>query len=264
MIPLKDPTTLSMLFHLNSEPWLNDEAYKAGSSKQEFKEQQGILAETALPVVQSSLTDLFRRRRSCRAFSPAAMALAQVASLLAAAYGIVEIDSPNDQGKFLRRSVPSAGGLFPLEVYLVVQRVDGLADGVYHYDVLGHSLQLLVPGNHFRLLEPVFYTYPFFYGANLVICLAAVFPRTQKKYGPRGYRYILLEAGHVGQNICLQAAEMDLATLCMGGFIDSDVNRMLNLDQQCEGVVYSVAAGHPLPPANASSLEADRQVGQRL
>ena len=248
MIPLEDPTTLSMLFHLNSEPWLNDEAYKAGSSKQEFKQPDGILGETALPFVQSSLTDLFRRRRSCREFSRASMPLAQVAGLIAAAYGIVEITTLNDQGKFLRRSVPSAGGLFPLEIYVVVQRVDGLADGMYHYDVLGHSLQLLAPGNHFRCLEPVFYTYPFFCDANLAICLAAVFSRTQKKYGPRGYRYILLEAGHAGQNICLQAAEMNLATLCMGGVIDWSVDRMLGLDQKDkEGVVhYSVAVGHAL------------------
>jgi SagB-type dehydrogenase family enzyme len=250
MIPLEDPTTLSMLFHLNSEPWLNDEAYKAGSSKQEFKQPEGILAETALPVAQSSLTDLFRRRRSCRAFSRATMPLTQVAGLLAAAYGIVESASLSDQSKFLRRSVPSAGGLFPLEVYIIVQRVDGLADGMYHYDVLGHSLELLAPGNHFSSLEPVFYTYPFFCDANLAICFAAVFPRTQKKYGPRGYRYILLEAGHSGQNVCLQAAEMNLSTLCMGGFVDSDVNHMLGLNQKEEGVVYAVAVGYALSPAD--------------
>ena len=89
----------------------------------------------------------------------------------------------------------------------------------------------------------------------MAICLAAVFSRTQKKYGPRGYRYILLEVGHAGQNICLQAAEMNLATLCMGGFIDSDVNRMLGLDQKDEGVVYSVAVGHAMSPADGQRLQ---------
>ena len=117
MIPLEDPTTLSLLFHLNSEPWLNDEAYKSGAANQEFKRPEGILAETALPEVQNSLSELFRKRRSCRAFSCETMPLTQVAALLAAAYGIVEIAAFGDQGKFLRRSVPSAGGLFPLEVY---------------------------------------------------------------------------------------------------------------------------------------------------
>jgi SagB-type dehydrogenase family enzyme len=248
MIRFEDPTTLSLLFHLNSEPWLNDEAYKGGTSNQEFKRPEGILAETALPEVQNSLTELFRKRRSCRAFSCETMPLAQVAALLAAAYGIVEIADFGDQSKFLRRSVPSAGGLFPLEVYAFAQRVEGLEDGLYHYDVLSHAVQLMASGDFFPSLEPVFYTYPFFRNANLVICLAAVFPRTQKKYGPRGYRYILLEAGHSGQNICLQAAEMNLSTLCMGGFVDSRLNLMLSLSLKQEGVVYSVAVGYPLQP----------------
>jgi SagB-type dehydrogenase family enzyme len=251
MIRLKDPTTLSLLFHLNSEPWLNDEAYSGGTSNQEFKQPEGILAETTLPAVQSSLSELFRKRRSCRAFSSESMPLAQVGALLAAAYGIVEIADFGDQTKFFRRSVPSAGGLFPLEVYLFVQRVSGLENGLYHYDVLGHSMQLISRGDFFCSLEPVFYTYPFFRDANLAICLAAVFPRTQKKYGPRGYRYIILEAGHSGQNICLQAAEMNLSTLCMGGFVDSRLNLMLGLKQKQEGVVYTVAVGYPLPPQDS-------------
>jgi SagB-type dehydrogenase family enzyme len=174
------------------------------------------------------------------------MPLAEVAALLAAAYGIVEIADFGDQSKFLRRAVPSAGGLFPLEIYVFVQRVASLEDGLYHYDVLGHSAQLIARGDFFRSLEPVFYTYPFFRNANLAICLAAVFPRTQKKYGPRGYRYIMLEAGHSGQNICLRAAEMNLSTLCMGGFVDSRLNTMLSLDQKQEGVIYTVAVGYPL------------------
>jgi SagB-type dehydrogenase family enzyme len=112
-----------------------------------------------------------------------------------------------------------------------------------YYDALGHSAQLISRGNLFSALEPIFYTYPFFRDANLVICMAAVCERTQKKYGPRGYRYILLEAGHSGQNICLRASEMGLSTLCMGGFVDSRINALLNLDQRQEGIVYSVAAG---------------------
>jgi len=76
-----------------------------------------------------------------------------------------------------------------------------------------------------------------------VIVMAAVFLRTQAKYGPRGYRYILLEAGHVGQNICLRAMELGLESLCMGGFLDSALNNLLALKPKEEGVVYTVAAG---------------------
>jgi SagB-type dehydrogenase family enzyme len=109
--------------------------------------------------------------------------------------------------------------------------------------VVAHSLQQLRSENLFSTLEPMFYTYPFMKNANVVIALAAVFMRTQSKYGPRGYRYILLEAGHVAQNICLRAMELGLESLCMGGFVDSALNGLLNLKLTEEGVVYTVAAG---------------------
>jgi len=73
--------------------------------------------------------------------------------------------------------------------------------------------------------------------------MAAVFLRTQVKYGPRGYRYILLEAGHVAQNICLRGMELGLESLCMGGFLDSALNELVGLRAKEEGVVYTVAAG---------------------
>jgi len=87
-------------------------------------------------------------------------------------------------------------------------------------------------------------TAPFIRDANLIFFLSAVFHRSQKKYGPRGYRYILLEAGHVAQNLCLIAAEFNLGSLCMGGFYDSRLNRFLGFDGLSEAVVYSVAAGN--------------------
>src|SRR5262249_37877029 len=154
------------------------------------------------------------------AYLPKTMPLAAVSALAAAAYGIVELARLDDGGNFFRRSVPSAGGLFPLELFVFLQRVEGLSDGLYHYEVRGHSLELL--GAHGPAdLEPFLYPYPFIRDANLVFAIAAVFERNQKKYGPRGYRYTLLGAGHVAQNVCLSAAELGLATLCMGGFEDS-------------------------------------------
>jgi SagB-type dehydrogenase family enzyme len=245
MIRFEDPTSLSALFHLNSEPWLNDEAYQSAAAAQEFKQPEQVLAETALPAPsQGFLSELLRQRCSCRAYALETLPLSALGDLLAAAYGAVALDEVSNRMKLLRRSVPSAGGLFPLEVYAFLRRTEGLEDGLYHYNVVGHSLQLMRRGDLFPLMEPVFYTYPFILHANLVVCLAAVFRRTQKKYGPRGYRYILLEAGHCGQNFCLKAAELGLSTLCMGGFVDSDLNMMLGLQQKEEGVVYTVAAGY--------------------
>ena len=246
MIPLEDPTTLSLLFHLNSEPWLNDEAYHSSPMNQELKVPEGVVGEISLPrPQQSTLTELLGHRRSYRDFAPVQMPLAHASELLVAGYGAVAPPRMGNQTPFLRRTVPSAGGLFPLELYVFTQRVEGLDDGLYHYDVVAHSLQQLRSENLFRTLEPMFYTYPFMKNANVVIALAAVFMRTQTKYGPRGYRYILLEAGHVAQNLCLAAAEHDLGSLCMGGYTDSQLNRFLEFDGVTEAVVYAVAAGYP-------------------
>jgi SagB-type dehydrogenase family enzyme len=243
MISLEDPTTLSLLFHLNSEPWLNAEAYKSAGSAQEFKDPPGILAKTPLPPpAASELTRLSLARRSTRAFQRRQMKIESLSALLSVAYGLADHHGSGD-AQLLRRSIPSAGGLFPLEIYPFARRIDGLDDGLYHYDVLAHGMQLLRAGDLFPSLEPLFYTYPFIADANVGFAIAAVFRRTQKKYGPRGYRYILLEAGHCAQNICLRGVELGVDTLCMGGFVDSRLNRFIGLDPCSEGVVYSVAAG---------------------
>lgn len=243
MIPLEDAKTLSLLFHLNSEPWRNDEAYR-GTYHQEFREVESPVSRASLPpVIESPLSRLIRLRRSCRSYLPRLIGIDSVAALAAAAYGIVETARLEDDTMFFRRSVPSAGGLFPLELFAFLQRVEGLSDGLYHYDVRGHALDL-VGRNVIADLESFLYTYPFVRDANLVFTLAAVFDRNQKKYGPRGYRYTLLEAGHSAQNICLRAVELGLGTLCMGGFEDSRLNRMLGLEPSREGVVYAVAVGH--------------------
>jgi SagB-type dehydrogenase family enzyme len=254
MIPLKDPTTLSMLFHLNSEPWLNNEAYRNAVYIPEFKDLGEPLARISLPAApESPLVKLIKKRRSTRAFLPKAMPVDCISALAASAYGIQEtVEAQDGSPQFSRRSVPSAGGMFPLEFYFFVQRIEGLANGLYHYDVRAHGLELIEQRDLFGDLESVFYTYPFIREANVVMAIAAVFKRIQKKYGPRGYRYTLLEAGHSAQNICLTAAELGLATLCMGGFIDSKLNRMLKLRQSEEGVVYSVAAGYSAEPAAGS------------
>jgi len=119
-----------------------------------------------------------------------------------------------------------------------------VGDGLYHYNVRRHDLEPLKAGGWFEELDGSLLMAPLVRGANLLIFLGAVFARTQKKYGPRGYRYITLEAGHVAQNVCLGALEQGLGTLCMGGYRDGQLNRFLGLDGMREAVVYSVAAGY--------------------
>lgn len=244
-LPTHDPTALSRLFHLNSEPWLNEQAYRAGPYLQHFRSHAEAPRVALPPTAPGVVQALAMARRSVRAFRPEPMPLATLAALLRAGYGIGGPDQMDQGGSFLRRSVPSAGGTYPLEVYALVARVDRLAPGIYHFDAIGEALELVRPGPWQAEAEPVFYTWPYVADAPVILCLSAEFARTQSKYGPRGYRYILLEAGHAAQNLCLAAVEAGLASLCMGGFRDTALNGLIGLDQPDDAVVYTIALGCP-------------------
>ena len=252
MLPFEDPTSLSLLFHLNSEPWLNDEAYRRGAPHPEPPLAVGVRDEVVLPSpTPAPLRELLAGRRSCRTYAPAPIPLQALSDLLAAGYGSAR---PDEHGhSSARRPVPSAGGLYPLDLLVVGRRIDGLADGVYRYDPRGHVLDLLRAGDLFTpLLQGSLYAYPFVEEANGLIVMATEFLRVQRKYGPRGYRYLLLEAGHVGQNLCLAGSQAGLSTLCIGGFIDSQLNAALDLDPTRAGVVYAVAFGLAAGPSEGS------------
>src|SRR5437763_6533838 len=139
--------SLSMLFHLNSEPWLNDEAYRSGAQDLPEAEPVEVLDEVALPDGPSTaFGETLAQRRSCRLYTPEPLPLAHLAAVLRAAYG--RLPGPER----FRRVVPSAGGLYPLELYAFVRRVTGLEDGLYHYDAPTHTLSLTGRGDYFPAL----------------------------------------------------------------------------------------------------------------
>lgn len=246
MIPIEDTNSLSLLYHLNSEPWLNMEAYQESTGEIEYRRLGPPGAALALPAPpDSALRQLLGARSSCRRYQQRAMPVTVLSTLLSAAYGLTRKTQLTDGTTYLCRSVPSAGGLFPLEVYLLIQSVTGVADGLHHYDICSHALEPMRTGLVMEDFREVLLALPFIQDANIVFFLAAVFARTQKKYGARGYRYILLEAGHSAQNICLTATQEGLGSLCVGGYRDGALNRMLGLDSTKEGVLYAVAAGYP-------------------
>jgi SagB-type dehydrogenase family enzyme len=245
MLPYEDSISLSLFFHWNSEPWNNVAAYNDPHARMEFKTVGAAKDALALPKSESSpLLELIARRQSCREFAPQPIKLGELAAVLDAGYGLTGLRKWENGRRTLRRPVPSAGGLYPLELYVVSNRVEGVVPGIHHFNARDRTLELvsepctiaeMLPDlMHQRFLEP----------ASALCLLTAVLPRTLRKYGARGYRYVLMEAGHVAQNICLRAAEIGLATLCVGGFTDHQVNRRLGLDGAAEAALYGVAVGH--------------------
>lgn len=168
-----------------------------------------------------SLEQSLARRRSVRHFSRKPLALRHVSQILWAAQGIT---SPAGY-----RTAPSAGALYPLEVYLAAGMVEGLAAGVYHYRPGGHELVLLHKGDvRPGLTGDALGQSAVNYGA-LCLVIAAVYGRTTGKYGSRGMQYVHLDAGHAAQNICLQATALGLGTVPIGAFYDERVCKTLHL-----------------------------------
>lgn len=173
-------------------------------------------------------------RHSVREFAPAALSLAQLGQLLWAAQGITH-------GPGLR-TAPSAGALYPLEVYVACARVRGLEPGVYRYQSSGHRLQPVTQGDPGAQLSQAAYGQEAVREAPAVLVFAAVLDRTQRKYGARAQRYVDLEIGHAAENVALQAAALGLATVPVGAFDDAAAARAAAVQSGAE-VRYLMPVG---------------------
>lgn len=190
-----------------------------------------------------TLGAVLQKRRSCREFVLGSLDLALVGRLLHASYGVRGYRKVEGQWTYDRPS-PSAGGLYPLELYLATQAVEGLLDGIYHYDARSHQLELMHTGLFHPTLADMTIGQDMIREANLVIMIAAIPQRTMWKYGQRGYRYVWLDAGHLGQNLYLVATALGLGPVSIGGFFDEELNRLVSLPPG-EEVIYLVCVGQP-------------------
>jgi len=173
-------------------------------------------------------------RRSIRSYRDLPLDLAQAAQLLWSAQGMT---APGGL-----KTAPSAGALYPLETYLVAGRVDGIPAGVYRYVPESHELAPGAPGDPRGGLARAALDQSPVADAPASIVFSAVYRRTTKKYGQRGVRYVHMEAGHAGENVCLQAAALGLGTVTIGAFHDGEVKRILKLPDE-EEPLYILPVG---------------------
>jgi SagB-type dehydrogenase family enzyme len=181
-----------------------------------------------------SVEQALRERRCLREFSQAPLTLAEVSQLLWAAQGVTSAEG--------MRTAPSAGALYPLEVYLVVSNVQGLEAGVYQYKPAEHGLVRWIPGNKYPDLIAAALGQSWMQQSALIIALAAVAERITWKYGERGLRYIDMEVGHAAQNVLLQAVALGLGAAVVGAFDDRRVAQVLSLPKQ-EAALYLIPIG---------------------
>lgn len=185
------------------------------------------------------LEEAIARRRSARDFAPEPISRVQLSQILWAAQGISDI-----RGKL--RTVPSAGASYPLEIFVVCggDGVDGIDDGIYHYNVDNHLLSRHYVGDVRLELARAALDQEFIYQAPVNIVICALYERTARRYGDRAERYVHMEVGHAGQNIYLQATALGLATVAIGAFYDETVREALRLDKQYKPL-YIMPLGKP-------------------
>lgn len=178
------------------------------------------------------------RRRSTRAYSGTALTLPELSRLLFCMGGI-----SSDRWGHGLRTAPSSGALYPIEIYAAVHNVAGLDAGLYHYAVQQHGLEQLQRADLREVVVRQGLMQQFLGQANLVIFLTVIFQRMRWKYQDRTYRYGLIEAGHLGQNLYLAATSMGLGACGVGAFMDDEINRMLGVDGVEEAAIYMLAVG---------------------
>ncbi len=196
-----------------------------------FTEKSQDVIKLPEPKYNSSISveKALQERRSVRTYKNVSLMLSEVSQLLWAAQGIT-----NPQGF---RTGPSAGALYPLEVYLVAGNVNNLPAGVYKYRPRGHELIKIAKGDKRNELSDAALGQPWVADGSAVIIISAVYERTTRKYGERGVRYVHIEVGHAAQNIFLQSVSLHLGTVVVGAFDDRKVKKVIHMAPQEEPLI---------------------------
>lgn len=184
-----------------------------------------------------SVEEAITNRRSRRQYKKAALTQQQIGQLLWSAQGIT-----GDKGR--KRSAPSAGATYPMDLYLVIddKGTEGLSAGVYHYLPEKHSLKQIKNKDIHDDLSQAALGQKFIALAPVNLVLAADYKQTTGRYGSRGRRYVHMEAGHVSQNVYLQAEALGLSTVAVGAFDENKVSRLLGINAAMK-VLYIMPVG---------------------
>lgn len=266
-IPLAVEENLALLYHENSknyaietlptqkapEGWWPNRGMEIPLSKHLMPpDSEHVIRLPALdyPSFQGPpLGTLLGRRRSHRTFRDDPISLAQLTTLLGFAYGVTK-RVPTPHGDMFLKAAPSNGARYPLELYAVVRKVDGLRAGVYHYRPEPHYLEFLREDDFAQKLEEGTLRQGIASVTPVTFILSAMWHRNMDKYGERGYRGILMETGAVIQNLYLTAESLSLGAIALEG-IDEIWNELIGVDGSDETGLVCVSVGHPGPETKA-------------
>jgi len=191
------------------------------------------------------LTPLLQHRRSLRKYSAEPISLEHLAFLLWASQG-----NTGQAGRYFFRAAPSAGALYPVETYISAHSITGLTAGLYHFDAEHFALDRLRQQDEAEAVAQACLDQKFLAQAAVVFLWTGVFRRVMSKYGDRGIRYILLDAGHICQNVLIAAEAVGCGGCPIGAFYDNELNQLLQIDGEEESILYAASVGGKILPGS--------------
>ena len=212
-----------------------------GSKPDTYKRYGSVPKTKLLPPSfdkEISIWEVMRSRRSVREFREEPLSLADLSQILWASQGITR----ETQGIGLR-TAPSAGALYPVETYLVINNVSEIEAGIYHYAVETQELEQVKKGDFRNPVARAALDQEAAHFANVVFVWTAIFERSKWKYNQRAYRYIYMDAGHIAQNVALSAVALGLGSCQIAALYDEEANGMLGVDGINESTIYMTAVG---------------------
>ncbi|HCJ58677.1 MAG TPA: nitroreductase [Clostridiaceae bacterium] len=239
----KNKFSIALDYHENTKHEQNrlDYSYNENISYKTYPNAEKIMIKTEKYIIENDFTSCLLSRKSVRDFTGEEISIENLLDILYLSYGI----NKDNNMFFESRMVPSAGARYPLEIYIAVFKCDKLESGIYHYNIISNCLEFIRKGDYRNKLYEYCNKQDFISNCSAAIIITSVFERTMEKYGERGYRYILLDAGHLGQNIYLTASHLKLGTVAIGGFQDKKINEILGIDGLIETSLYIIALGQP-------------------
>jgi SagB-type dehydrogenase family enzyme len=209
----------------------------------EYSEKESIALPEPAMQGEMSIEEALLKRRSVRRYAETPLSMQQISQLLWSAYGIS--DSTTYSRRKLR-TAPSAGAVYPLEVYLMVRNVTGLTAGLYRYNPDNHSLTLYSEGDISKAVAEACLDQMMLHQAPASMIYTAVWSKIKARYGDRGVeRYLCMDIGHSAQNVYLQATAMGLATCAVGAFDDKKLAAVIN-PPDGEQMMYLLPLGVPM------------------
>lgn len=209
-------------------------------------ETDGAVPLMAPALAQVSLQQVLLRRRSGRSFG-GSISLTDLSTVLEQALGCTSVLEEEESRGLAHalRAWPSAGGLYPLDCYVLALRVNDLPPDIYHYNAIRQQLEPLGEMDIHCSIGPAFFAQGIVSSAAAVLVFVANFERTTSKYGERGYRLVLLDSGHAAQNVLLVAEQLELGATAIGSFHDDELSKLLQVDGVDEAPVHAVVIGKP-------------------